>query len=81
MITCNGLVVGAVTSTDKYEVLKQCVEFLHTYKNLQKKGTEFFIDNEMYCNVRDTWYFQDGYFGVYFKMYTGFAECVQIKVA
>jgi hypothetical protein len=79
MITCLGLVVGVVTSTDRREVLEQCARFLHNHHILNTR-VEFEIDKEVYATIYDTEYFDDGYFGVLFKMYDGFIDGIQIPV-
>ena len=72
MITCMGLVVGAVDSPYKDDVLRQCTEFLSNHLNLLSNYPEFIIDGLAYATVVD-WCTTDG-FGVAFKMYDGFTS-------
>ena len=72
MITCLGLVVGAVISTSRQDVLNQCAEFLRTHRYLLDKNVDFEIDREIYATVIDTCVYPDGVFGALFKMYDGF---------
>ena len=79
MITCLGLVVGAVTSADRHEVLKQCAKFIDTHRYLNKRGVQFEIDGVVYATVYDTHDCDDGYFAVLFIMYDRFTDGVQVK--
>ena len=81
MITCLGLVVGAVTSADKREVLSQCARFIDTHRYLNKRGVQFEIDGFVYATVYATHDFDDGYFAVSFDMYDGFNTGVQVRRA
>lgn len=54
MITCMGLVVGAVESAVTREVLKQCVQFLKSHRYLITGQAEFEIDGNFYAIVVDT---------------------------
>ena len=72
MITCLGLVVGAITSTSRQDVLNQCARFLSTHRYLLGKQIDFEIDREVYATVIDTCEYPDGVFGALFKMYDGF---------
>lgn len=79
MITCLGLVVGAVTSADRFEVLKQCARFLDTHRYLLDNSWVCFeIAGEVYATVRSTHDFKDGYLAVAFKMYDYDTEFVQV---
>ena len=70
MITCMGLIVGVVESTNRQDVLNQCAKFLRKYPHLQMIGLEFEIDNQMYARVYDIHDEADD-FGVLYKMYDG----------
>ena len=72
MITCLGLIVGAVVSTSKQDVLNQCARFLDTHRYLLEKNADFEIDGKVYATVIDTCEYPDGVFGALFKMYDGF---------
>lgn len=53
MITCLGLVVGAVQSARKDDVLNQICQFLLKHKNLLKVGQQFCIDGIVYATLED----------------------------
>lgn len=76
MITCMGLVVGAVDSPYRDDVLRQCTEFLSKRRHLLDCFPEFVIDGQVYATV-DDWCTTNG-FGVLFKMYDGFISCMFI---
>lgn len=78
MITCLGLVVGAISTAERHEVLKQCARFLDTHRYLLGKPVQFEIDGHVYATVYDTHDFDDGYFGVLFDMYDGYTTVVQV---
>ena len=74
MITCMGLIVGVVESTNRQDVLNQCAKFLRKYPHLQGIcGLQFEIDNQMYAYVYDTYEFCDG-LAVLFRMYDDYVE-------
>ena len=79
MITCLGLIVGVVMSTNRREVLEQCARFLNTHRYLLDSHVEFEIDKEVYATVYATHDFDDGYLGVLFRMYDGCTDCVQVE--
>lgn len=79
MITCLGLVVGAVTSTDRQDVLKQCAEYIYTHRYLEGSNVSFEIDGQIYCTLVDT-HISDGYFYMMVLMYDGFTSATRIKL-
>lgn len=82
MITCMGLIVGIVDSDKKdikTDVLNQCAEFLKKHRYLTGlENVRFEIDGFEFATMLDTRNFDDGKFGVLFRMYTGFCEVVMI---
>lgn len=70
MITCMGIVVGAVTSANRQDVLNQCARFLHTHRYLLDCNAVFVIDGQSYAAVLDTCDEHDELW-VLFEMYDG----------
>ena len=64
MITCNGLVVGMVTSATRQDVINMCTEFIKMHKYLIGK-----FDHVVHATVIDS--YEDG--GVYalYRTYDG----------
>lgn len=71
MITCLGLVVGAVKSCVREFVLNECAKFIkeHSYL-IDSSHFDFEIDKQVYATVLDT-YEEEGKLYVYFRMYNG----------
>ena len=79
MITCMGLVVGAITSAIRNDVLEKCARFIYTHRYLEDTNVSFEIDGEIYCTLVDT-LVSDGFFYMMVLMYDGFTSATRIKL-
>ena len=77
MITCLGLVVGAVTTPYMIDVLNQCAKYLKKYMHLSQADVVFEVDNEAYACVIDTFDAPEGFY-VMFETYDGHTHTVRV---
>lgn len=74
MITCLGLVVGAVESDSPQDILNQCARWLKKYSHLlDGSDLTFVIDGYNYFTVIDS-YSEDGEVFILCKMHNGWTK-------